>query len=481
MRKGWPLGVLALLASIVSANTASSQIDDFIAAELSQSAAPALAYARVENGEITAKGFGEPTRGGGDNVTSNTPFPIGSVTKSFTALAIMQLVEARKLKLDDPVSQHLSAFTNGPARDVTVRQLLNHTSGFSTVQGNRQHGNADASQLGLLEYAEQLAQVVPANAPGAGWEYSNANYQILGAVIEQKSGRNYPDYIDERIFKPLGMTRSVVLIGPNLAGMATGHRPWFGNVRAFAGHEGYTINAPAGGIAASAEDMGRYLAMWLNGEDDLVSATTKAAIVTASDPASPLYGLGWSVDVESGAAYHTGLVPGAEALASIRPAEKEGVVVLVNANGGLGFADTLYLIGGVAARAFNQTHDDDGSRWGPKIAYLSIVILPPLFVFFTFVSWRGRLALIAKRESMSGKLSLWLPPAAMCGLSWLLIWPLPNIFGGSIATLQLYQPDFALCLIATALLAPAWAVLRLALAYLGGEALISTGRPRAPK
>ncbi|EAQ27921.1 hypothetical protein NAP1_10012 [Erythrobacter sp. NAP1] len=475
MMKGWTLGALFFLASALSANTTSSRIDAFVEAELPQSAAPGLAYARVENGEITTKAFGERTKGGGESVSSETLFPVGSVTKSFTALAIMQLVEAGELTLDDSVSQHLSAFATGPARGVTVRQLLNHTSGFSTVQGNNLHGNADASQFGLVEYAEQLAQMGPANAPGVVWEYSNANYQILGAVIEEKSGQRYPDYIDERIFKPLGMTSSIVVSGPNPAGLATGHRPWFGSVRAYGSGEGYPINAPAGGIVASAEDMGRYLAMWLNGEDDILSAEKKTAMVTSSGPASPFYGLGWSIDADRGAVYHTGLVPGAEALASFRPAEKKGVVVLVNANGGLGFADTWYLIGGVGARALGQPHDDDGSRLGPKVAYLSIAILPPLFVLFAFVSWRGRSALIAKRESMSGKLSLWFPLAAMLGLSWFLISTLPNIFGGSIATLQLYQPDFALCLIAAAWLAPAWAVFRLALAYSKGKASASTG------
>lgn len=472
MGKALALGVLALLASIISASTTRSDIDTFIETELPRSAAPGLAYARVSNGEITASGFGKTVRGSDEAVTSDTLFPIGSVTKSFTALAIMQLVEANKLMLDDPVSQHLPAFAKGPANGVTVRQLLNHTSGFSTVQGNSQHGNADASQLGLIEYAEQLAQVAPTNAPGAVWEYSNANYQILGAVIEQVSGKRYADYIQERIFEPLGMTNSLVVIGPNPAGMAAGHRPWFGSVRASAGGEGYPINAPAGGIVASAEDMGRYLSMWLSGEDDILSAKSKAAMVTASGPASPLYGLGWSLDPERGVAYHTGLVPGAEALASFSPAEKKGVAVLVNANGGLGFADTWYLIGGVGTQAMGQPHDDDGSRWGPRIAYLSIAILPPLFVLFAIVSWRGRSALIAKRESLSGKLSLWFPSVAMLGLAWFLIWPLPSIFGGSIATLQLYQPDFAWCLIATAFLAPAWAAFRLVLAYSNGA-----GRP----
>ncbi len=468
MNRKWALAVLTLLASIASAGTITARMDTFIKAELRRSAAPGLSYALVENGEITAKGFGERTKQSGEIVASNTPFPIGSVTKSFTALAIMQLVEADQLVLDDPVSQHLPAFGEGFAREVTVRQLLNHTSGFSTVQGNSQHGNADASQLGLIQYAEQLAQVAPANPSGAVWEYSNANYQILGAVIEQQSGQSYPDFIEEKIFKPLGMTNSVVLIGSHPAEIATGHRPWFGSIRAYDAGEAYPINAPAGGIAASAEDMGRYLAMWLNGEDDIVSADTKALMTAPSGPASPSYGLGWSIDNENGSVYHTGLVPGGEAIASFSPAEKKGVVVLVNANSGLGFADTWYLIGGVAARALGQPHGDDGARWGPKIAYLSIAILPPLFVLFAIASWRGRSALIAKRENMSGKFSLWLPSLAMLGLSWFLIWQLPSIFGGSIATLQLYQPDLAWCLILSAILAPAWAVLRITLAFSRG-------------
>ena len=467
MRLRWALAALALVATSISASAPSSQLDPFIEAELPESAAPGLAYARVEDGEVAARGFGEQAEGSGERVTAGTLFPIGSVTKSFTALAIMQLAEAGTLGLDDPVSAHIAAFADSPASEVTLRQLLNHTSGYSTVQGNSHHGNADAAQLGLVEYAQQLALLPPVRTPGSGWEYSNANYQILGAVIEQASGESYADYIEQHIFEPLGMTDSVVVIGADPPAMATGHRPWFAGVRASAGGEGYRINAPAGGIAASARDMGRYLAMWLSGEDDILSASGKASMLAPSGPASPLYGLGWSIDPARGAVYHAGLVPGAETLASFSPGEGKGVVVMVNANGGLGFADTWYLIGGTGARALGQIHEDDGSRLGPKVAYLSIVLLPPLFLLLAIVSWRGRSALRAKRESTPGKLSLWFPLVGMAGLAWFMISVLPSLFGGSIATLQLYQPDFAWCLIATAILAPAWSALRLALAYLG--------------
>ena len=215
--------------------------------------------------------------------------------------------------------------------------------------------------------------------------------------------------------------------------------------------------------------MGLYLAMWLNGEDDVLSAEAKASMMAPSSPAAPLYGLGWSIDPSRGAVYHTGLVPGAETLASLAPGEGKAVVVMVNANGGLGFADTWYLIGGAGARALGQDHEDDRSLWGPKFAYLSIAILPPLFLLATIVSWRRRSELGAKRESNLGLFSLWFPLLAMAGLAWFLIDILPRLFGGSIATIQLYQPDFAWCMIAAAFLAPAWAMLRLAVAYSNGK------------
>ena len=469
MKLNWALAILFLVATGLSASTVHSQVDAFIQAELSESAAPGLAYARVEDGEVSAEGFGEPVKGSGARVTSDTPFPIGSVTKSFTAVAIMQLVEDGELGLNDPVSAHIDAFASSAAGEVTLRQLLNHTSGYSTVQGNSHHGEEDAAQLGLIEYAEQLALVAPAHAPGAAWEYSNANYRILGAVIEQVSGESYADYIKHHIFEPLGMTNSAVMLGANPSGIVTGHRPWFGDVRAFSGGEKYRIDAPAGGIVASARDMGRYLAIWVSGEDDILSADAKTSMTASSDSASPAYGLGWSLDPALGTVYHTGLVPGAETQATFSPVEGKAVVVMVNANGGLGFADTWYLIGGTGARAMGQVHEDDGSRLGPKVAYLSIVLLPPLFLLLAIVSWKRRSALRARRENTAGMPSLWFPLVAMLCLTWFLIWPLPSLFGGSISTLQLYQPDFALCLIAAATLAPVWAVLRLVLAYSEGR------------
>lgn len=474
MKRLAALAAVLLFATGLLASEQDGSIKAFIEAALPESAAPGIAYARIDNEEIVAEGHGETVKSKGTRVTSATLFPIGSVTKSFTALAIMQLAETGALEIDDPVAQHLVSFASGRGRDITLRQLLNHTSGYTTVQGNAHHAEGDASRLGLIEYAERLAQLEPGHEPGTVWEYSNANYQILGAVIEQVSGEDYADYIRARIFQPLGMNDSRVQLGPPSPDAATGHRPWFGSVRAYPGDAGQRINAPAGGIVASARDMGTYLAMWASDADDIVSAETKALMTSPSGPASPAYGLGWSIDAENGTVFHTGLVPGVEALASFNRQSGKGVAVMVNANGGIGFADTWYLIGGVGARAMGQPHADDGSRWGPKFAYLSIALLPPLFLILNAHALWARSRLRAKRASTAGRFSLWILPVAIGGLSWFLIALLPRLFGGSLATLQLYQPDFAWCLIAAAILGPAWAVLRLIIAYWG-----SFGRPSA--
>ena len=164
----------------------------------------------------------------------------------------MQFSDAGRLELDDHVSTYLPTFAGGPAQTVTIRQLLNHTSGYSTVQGNSLHDNSSPSALSLSEYVDSLAEVEPANKPGAVWEYSNTNYQILGAVIESLSGQTYAEYMQQRVFDPLGMTESSVNGENGTARLVTGHSPWFGTVRANADTESSDIHAPAGGITSSA-------------------------------------------------------------------------------------------------------------------------------------------------------------------------------------------------------------------------------------
>jgi len=275
------------------AATTAGPIEAFIDHKLGASGVPGLAYAVVSDGQITAVGgYGVVRKGGSTGVTADTPFLVGSVSKSFTALGIMQLVEAGSIRLDAPVAQYLRAFAGRPAGAVTIRQLLSHTSGFSTLQGNLSHSSAGGKDA-LARSVDQLAATVPAYTPGERWAYSNTNYQILGRVIEAVSGQEYQAYVTANILEPIGMSHSFVADGEVHGSMATGHRPWFGGKRTLAENSTDRVTAPQGGIVASAGDIARYMQVMMNGQSDVLSAAGKALMMRPAGPVTSFYGLGW--------------------------------------------------------------------------------------------------------------------------------------------------------------------------------------------
>lgn len=254
--------VLAILtlgfALVVKASAPAETIEDFIATEMPASGAPGLAYAVVKNGEVTATGeHGVIVNTGDAAVTANTAFIIGSVSKSFTALAVMQLVESDKIELDAPIGQYLDVLVDQPAGNITVRQLLSHTSGYDTYQGNLSQTDFSMRPDALERRVARIAELTPANAPGTQWNYSNANYQLLGRIIETVSGQDYPAYIQTNILTPAGMTNSFVHDAQVRSSMATGHTPWFGSKSALTENKTGLGSASQGGIVATAGDMGR--------------------------------------------------------------------------------------------------------------------------------------------------------------------------------------------------------------------------------
>lgn len=266
------LAIFALgLSATLHTNAPEGSIEDLIAREMPASGVPGLAYAVVSDGTITSVGaHGVAKMGGVREVTPDTAFLTGSISKSFTALAIMQLVEADKIDLDTEASQYLDGFSGRPAGTITIRQLLSHTSGFSTLQGNS--GIAAEVTGGRDELArrvDQLAGVTPAYEPAERWEYSNLNYQILGRLVEVVTGLEYQTYILTSILEPVGMDHSFVADGEIHDSMATGHRPWFGTKRPLPENTTDRGTAPQGGIVASANDLARYMQMMMNGEDDV--------------------------------------------------------------------------------------------------------------------------------------------------------------------------------------------------------------------
>ncbi len=404
--------------------------------------------------------------GGDTDVTADTPFLTGSISKSFTALAVMQLVEAGEVDLDTELAQYLDGVSGRPAGAITIRQLLSHTSGFSTLQGNASHTDASGDKDQLARQVDGLVDVDPAYQPGERWEYSNANYQILGRLIEVVSGQDYQAYVTDNILEPVGMDNSFVADGEIHDSMATGHRPWFGTKRPLPENSTSRATAPLGGIVASADDLALYLQMMMNREDDVLSAEGKTLMMRPASAMSPSYGFGWYLDGTKGTVEHSGLSPGFETLATMIPSERKGVVVLVNANSGIGFGETTHLLNGITARAVGLDYDDEGSQWPRKTLFIGLVLLPISYLLSMIWAWFHRHEIRAK-SGLSGRFSLWFPLLTTLAAAWVILWLVPNLLGAPLATISLFQPDLGLTLIAGAVFGVLWAVCRLGVAYTG--------------
>ncbi len=423
---------------------------------------PGLAYALVDKGNLVESGFFGALRDGQEKkVRDNTVFIIGSVSKSFTALAVMQLVESGRVALDAQISQFLPDFVNTPIAKVTIRQLLSHTSGLSLVQGNLSQNDYSMHQNALSKRVERLASIVPKSPPGVRWEYSNANYQILGRLIEVVSGQSFAAYIENKILQPIGMTDSYVHDARAYDELAVGHRPWFGARLALSSNKTGLGSAPQGGIVSSARDMARYLSMMMNQQDDILSAEGKARMMRAASDISPDYGFGWFLDSDNGVVYHSGSNPGYEALATMIPGENRAAVVLTNANSGFAFGQTKNLRYGINARLLDIEYLGEKSPWMMRFTYGFLVIAPFLFLVRIIIDWRNRRDKEVQLEFRGLKnLSTWWPLLFAAVLAYLLLVVVPKTFGANLAAVFVFQPDAGLLLTITALAGGVWSLLK---------------------
>jgi CubicO group peptidase (beta-lactamase class C family) len=188
---------------------ASRRVDAVIAQALSRPEAAGLSVA-VARGDriIYERGAGWADAENKRHADAATEFRIGSLTKQFTAAAIMKLVERGKLGLDDPLAKYLPEFDTG-GRTVTIRQMLNHASGipnYTAQPGFR--AISDKPDLTPQDVLGLLKGVRFDFEPGKGWAYSNSNYYLLGLIVEKVSGVSYPRFVERELFKPLGLTRT---------------------------------------------------------------------------------------------------------------------------------------------------------------------------------------------------------------------------------------------------------------------------------
>jgi CubicO group peptidase (beta-lactamase class C family) len=198
-------------------DTLTARVDDYIKAEQQKQRIPGLSLAVVKDGTIVlAKGYGLANVEHQVAAKPETIFQSGSVGKQFTATAVMMLVEDGKINLDDRISKY---FADSPPawQNITVRHLLTHTSGTTDYPADFDF-RRDYTEDEMLKRAEAIPL---AFQPGEKWSYSNLGYVVLGVLIHKVSGKFYGDFLQERVFKPLGMTTARIIseadIVPNRA------------------------------------------------------------------------------------------------------------------------------------------------------------------------------------------------------------------------------------------------------------------------
>jgi len=196
------------LASQVHSQSLQTRIDNLVNEYVADQQFMGCVLVAEKGKVVFAKGYGLADAERNIPNTPDTKFMIGSITKQFTAMLVMQLVEKGKLKLDSTISGLISEFPKDIGDRITVEMLLCHSSGLIFPEGIEKYYYVSTKEEYLQEYLRQLSAEGLRFEPGTGYGYSNAGYFILGLIIEKVTGKSYEDVLTEQILKPLGMSQT---------------------------------------------------------------------------------------------------------------------------------------------------------------------------------------------------------------------------------------------------------------------------------
>lgn len=443
----------------------SDKVDEFVADYLDRHGLPAASIAVVRDGEVLhTAGYGEVDD---DPVTAETPMAIASASKSFTAFAVLQLVGAGEVRLDEPVTAYLPDFELDDRRadDITVRQLLSHTSGLPNPL--------------IVPPADTLAESVAhlddwqlATDPGEQYAYSNANYHVAARLVEVVTGTPFATYLDEEVFAPLGMddTVSASTTRDDVPGLGEGRITAYG--LAIPAREMEKFIAGAGGIVTTAQDIAQWLA--LQTDDGRTSGGREllpARLLTEShtpQPGADRYALGWresSAGVDPQRISHAGSHSRANAEVDLVPSSGYGVAVMLDS-----FTPTFEHAYEISAGIIEITEGGSPSP-GTPVATLIDLTLGALTVLVIALTVRG----VRRSRRWAERRATWPLWRYLLRLLPLVIFPavVVWVFG----VLPVLEGNTATPLDAL-LLWPAAMVLLLALAGSGAVLLVQRGRLR---
>ena len=280
--------------SDVKAQDLSIKIDSVLN-EKFQPDGPGAAFLVSENGKIVyEKAFGYANLELGQKMTSDHVFQIGSITKQFTAIAILMLEEQGKLKLDDELTKFIPDYPVNGQR-ITIHHLLNHTSGIKSYTNLRKIYSIDKNDMTPKELVDFFKNEPMNFSPGEAYKYNNSGYVLLGYIIEQISGVSYEEFIENEIFKHLGMNNSYYANRREIIKKrASGYhkKETFQNAR----YISHTLSYSAGALMSTVDDLNLWQQALLSGKvisrESLAKAFTNYPL---NDGDLSNYGYGWNI------------------------------------------------------------------------------------------------------------------------------------------------------------------------------------------
>lgn len=472
-------------------------IDTFLQSEMSALNIPGLAVGIVDGDTVVhLRGFGVADSDG-RRVTPQTPFLLASTSKAFTALAVMQLVEAGTLDLDASVRTYIPWFATddwAQSGRITVRHLLNQTSGLSTATGNADLLSTDIGAGALERGVRKLVGHTLVSAPGLEFHYSNSNYQVLGLIVQLASGQEFGAYLREHLFTPLDMKHTHTAVAEARAdGLASGYYRWFGLTSLPTDFPMSTANVPAAGIMSSAEDMTHALIAHLNSGRYLDRALVSPAGMeqlhegaAAAPGYATKYAMGWferplpaDPDLAPGSGTytlplvldHNGTAPNYHSVMILEPGLKRGAVILMNTYDGTisgRFARIEFgienLLAGQPPLAADAIGDNPLAKYGRLLLTLALVM--QLAWFAAWFRWRrrGQRRGSRRRRLVLGSLTAFgiVVDIGAVAFLWLVV---PGMFDEWWFTLPRTSPDIGLLMVAFTAAAAAWIAARAVVAF----------------
>jgi CubicO group peptidase (beta-lactamase class C family) len=328
-----PIALFSTLSGLAQADDVPTDgITDYVQAEMQRQHIPGLSLLVARDGKIVrAQGYGLASLELQVPVKPETVFQSGSVGKQFTATAVMMLVEEGKIRLNDPVTKYLKG-TPATWQQVTISELLSHTAGFTDYPKDFDF-RKDYTEAQLLRIVEGMPL---AFAPGTKWSYSNLGYLTLGILIHQVTGEFYGDFLEEKIFRPLGMNTTRIIseadIVPN---RAAGYRLVKGEIKNQEWVSPSLNTTADGALYFSILDLAKWDAALYT--EDLLDRSSLDQMWTVKklkngQPNSGQYGFGWFIENKNGHRMvgHDGAWQGFETNISRYVDDKLTVVVLAN-------------------------------------------------------------------------------------------------------------------------------------------------------